>query len=148
METFFSSIEWFLGGYDDLLCALLVFVVSNFVTSIMCAIVKKRLSVVFNCKDFFKKAAIFILVGICHIVDLLITHITQVIGIEITIFGIEITMRAFIIIYYIYHESNSLTKNITRLGLPIPKKLKEVLQQLYTYINIEKKKEDQNDEKH
>lgn len=65
---------WFLGGCDGLLYALLAFVVIDYITGIMCAIVDKRLSSAVGFKGIFKKVLIFAIVGIGHIID------TQVIG--------------------------------------------------------------------
>lgn len=65
---------WFLGGCDGLLYALLAFVVIDYITGIMCAIVDKKLSSAVGFKGIFKKVLIFALVGIGHIID------AQVIG--------------------------------------------------------------------
>ena len=47
---------WFLGGCDGLLYALLAFVVIDYVTGIMCAVVDKKLSSEVGFKGIFKKA--------------------------------------------------------------------------------------------
>ena len=60
---------WFLGGCDGLLYALLAFVVIDYVTGIMCAVVDKKLSSEVGFKGIFKKVLIFALVGIGHILD-------------------------------------------------------------------------------
>ena len=65
---------WFLGGCDGLLYALLAFVVIDYITGIMCAVVDKKLSSEVGFKGIFKKVLIFALVGIGHILD------TRVIG--------------------------------------------------------------------
>ena len=58
---------WFLGGCDGLLYALLAFVVIDYITGIMCAVVDKKLSSEVGFKGIFKKVLIFALVGIGHI---------------------------------------------------------------------------------
>ena len=60
---------WFLGGCDGLLYALLAFVVIDYITGIMCAVVDKKLSSEVGFKGIFKKVLIFALVGIGHILD-------------------------------------------------------------------------------
>ena len=65
---------WFLGGCDGLLYALLAFVVIDYITGIMCAVMDKKLSSEVGFKGIFKKVLIFALVGIGHILD------TRVIG--------------------------------------------------------------------
>ena len=105
---------WFLGGCDGLLYALLVFVVIDYITGIMCAVVDKKLSSAVG----FKKVLIFALVGIGHILD------TRVIG-------SGSVMRTAIIFFYLSNEGVSLLENAAYLGLPIPQKLKSVLEQLH-----------------
>ena len=107
---------WFLGGCDGLLYALLV--VIDYITGIMCAIVDKKLSSAVGFKGIFKKVLIFGLVGIGHILD------TYVIG-------NGSILRTAVIFFYLSNEGVSLIENAAHLGLPIPKKLKEVLEQLH-----------------
>ena len=49
---------WFLGGCDGLLYALLAFVVIDYITGIMCAVVDKKLSSEVGFKGIFKKVLI------------------------------------------------------------------------------------------
>ena len=109
---------WFLGGCDGLLYALLAFVVIDYITGIMCAVVDKKLSSEVGFKGIFKKVLIFALVGIGHIPD------TRVIG-------SGSVMRTAVIFFYLSNEGVSLLENAACLGLPIPQKLKSVLEQLH-----------------
>lgn len=109
---------WFLGGCDGLLYALLAFVVIDYITGIMCAVVDKKLSSEVGFKGIFKKVLIFALVGIGHILD------NRVIG-------SGSVMRTAVIFFYLSNEGVSLLENAAYLGLPIPQKLKSVLEQLH-----------------
>ena len=109
---------WFLGGCDVLLYALLAFLVIDYITGIMCAVVDKKLSSEVGFKGIFKKVLIFALVGIGHILD------TRVIG-------SGSVMRTAVIFFYLSNEGVSLLENAAYLGLPIPQKLKSVLEQLH-----------------
>ena len=109
---------WFLGGCDGLLYALLAFVVIDYITGIMCAVVDKKLSSEVGFKGIFKKVLIFALVGTGHILD------TRVIG-------SGSVMRTAVIFFYLSNEGVSLLENAAYLGLPIPQKLKSVLEQLH-----------------
>ena len=109
---------WFLGGCDGLLYALLAFVVIDYLTGIMCAVVDRKLSSAVGFKGIFKKVLIFALVGIGHILD---THVI----------GTGSVLRTAIIFFYISNEGVSLLENAAYLGLPIPQKLKSVLEQLH-----------------
>ena len=109
---------WFLGGCDGLLYALLAFVVIDYITGVMCAVVDRKLSSSIGFRGIFKKVLIFALVGIGHILD------TYVIG-------TSSVLRTAIIFFYLSNEGVSLIENAAHLGLPVPEKLKAVLEQLH-----------------
>lgn len=109
---------WYLGGCDGLLYALIAFVVVDYITGVMCAIVDKKLSSAVGFKGIFKKVLIFILVGIANILD------TNVIG-------AGSVLRTAAIFFYLSNEGVSLLENAAHLGLPVPNAIKEVLQQLH-----------------
>ena len=117
---------WFLGGCDGLLIALLAFVAVDYVTGVMCAVVDKKLSSSVGFKGIFKKILIFALVGVGHILD------TMVIG-------TGSVLRTAIIFFYLSNEGISLIENAGYLGLPIPAKLKAVLEQLHDRAEKEDK---------
>ena len=109
---------YFLGGNDGLLYALLAFVVLDYITGVMCAVADKKLSSAVGFKGICRKVLIFALVGIGHLLD------TQVIG-------SGSVLRTAIIFFYISNEGLSLVENAAYLGLPIPVKLRKVLEQLH-----------------
>lgn len=109
---------WFLGGCDGLLYALLAFVVIDYITGVMCAVTDRKLSSAVGFKGIFKKVLIFALVGVGHILD------TRVIG-------AGSVLRTAVIFFYLSNEGISLLENAGHLGLPIPKKLKAILEQLH-----------------
>ena len=109
---------WFLGGCDGLLYALIAFVVIDYITGVMCAVVDKNLSSEVGFRGIFKKVLIFLLVGIGHLLD------AQVIGTGSVV-------RTAVISFYISNEGVSLLENAGHLGLPIPSKIKVVLEQLH-----------------
>lgn len=109
---------WFLGGWDGLLCALITFVVADYVTRMMCAVIDHKLSGQVGFKGIFKKMLIFMIVGTGNILD------AQVIG-------NGTGLRTVVILYYISHEGISLLENAGHLGLPFPAKLKAILEQLH-----------------
>ena len=109
---------WFLGGCDGLLYALIVFVVVDYVTGVMCAAADHKLSSEVGFKGICRKVLIFLLVGIGHVLD------TQIIG-------TGSVLRTAVIFFYLSNEGVSLMENAGHLGLPIPAKLKIVLEQLH-----------------
>ena len=110
---------WFLGGLDGFLYALIAFVVIDYLTGVMCTIVNKELSSNVGFKGLFRKVLIFVMVGVGHILD------TQIIG-----YGS--VLRTAVIFFYMSNEGISLLENAAHLGLPVPEKLKDVLQQLHS----------------
>jgi len=109
---------WFLGGCDGLLFVLLAFVVIDYITGVMCAINDKTLSSSVGFRGICRKVLIFLLVGIAHLLD---TYII----------GSGSVLRTAAIFFYISNEGVSLIENAAHLGLPIPAKLKDVLEQLH-----------------
>ncbi len=110
---------YFLGGWDGLIYALVAFVVLDYLTGVMCAVVDHELSSSIGWKGLLRKCCVFIMVGIGHILD-------------VQIFGEAGVLRTAIIFFYMSNEGLSLTENAAHLGLPIPEKLRLVLKQLHT----------------
>ena len=108
----------FVGGLDGLLTALLVFAALDYLTGVLCAIADRELSSEVGYKGICRKALIFILVGVGHVLD------TQVAGSGAAI-------RTAVICFYLSNEGISLLENVARLGLPVPERLKEALKQLH-----------------
>ena len=60
---------YFLGGMDGLMIALIVFMVLDYITGLMCAVIDKKLSSAVGFKGICRKVLIFTLVGIGNILD-------------------------------------------------------------------------------
>ena len=109
---------YFLGGCDGLLIALAVFVVADYITGVMCAVSDKKLSSEVGFEGICRKIIIFLLVGIAHILD-------------VTMIATGSVLRTAVTFFYLSNEGVSLLENAAHLGLPIPEKLKTVLEQLH-----------------
>ena len=109
---------YFLGGWDGLLYALIAFVAIDYVTGVMCAISNHTLSSEVGFKGICRKVLIFLLVGIGSILD---THVI----------GSGSVLRTAVIFFYISNEGVSILENAAHLGLPVPEKIKVVLEQLH-----------------
>ena len=117
---------WFLGGADGFLYALIAFVVIDYITGVMCAIADHDLSSAVGFKGICRKVLIFLLVGIGNVID-------------VQVLGHPGVLRTAIIFFYLSNEGLSLTENAAHLGLPVPEKLKEVLEQLHDRHDEEEK---------
>lgn len=109
---------YFLGGCDGLLYALLAFVVIDYITGVMYAIADKTLSSEVGFKGICRKVLIFLLVGIANVLD-------------VQVIGTGSVLRTAVIFFYISNEGVSLLENAAHLGLPVPEKIKTVLEQLH-----------------
>lgn len=108
---------YFLGGFDGLIIALVLFVVIDYITGVMCAVVDRKLSSAVGFKGIFRKVLIFMLVGIANIIDEQVIKSGSV-------------LRTAVVFFYLSNEGLSLIENSVHLGLPVPEKLKAVLKQL------------------
>lgn len=110
-------IGWFLGGMDGFMYALIAFVVIDYITGLMVAVLEKKLSSEVGFRGIFKKVLIFALVGIGNIVDVYLVKNGS-------------SIRTSVIFFYLSNEGISIIENIGIIGLPIPEKLKKALEQL------------------
>ena len=106
-----------MGGFDGFLYALIVIVVVDYMTGVMVGILNKKLSSQIGFRGIFKKVVIFSLVAVAHIID---THVIQNGSV----------LRTTVIFFYLSNEGISILDNAALIGLPIPKKMKDVLEQL------------------
>jgi len=108
---------FFLGGFDGFLYALVAFVAIDYITGVMAAVLKKELSSEIGARGIFKKVLIFLMVGIGHTID---SHLI----------GSGTTIRTAVIFFYLSNEGISIIENAAVIGLPVPEKLRAVLEQL------------------
>ena len=109
---------YFLGGCDGLLYTLLAFTAMDYITGVMCAVNDKTLSSEVGFRGICRKVLIFMLVGIANILDA-------------DVVGTGSVLRTAVIFFYISNEGVSLLENAAYLGLPVPEKIKAVLEQFH-----------------
>lgn len=105
------------GEVTGLFWALVAFMVLDYISGILAAISVKKLSSKAGFKGIAKKLLILVFVSVGHITD------TYVLG------GVPVAMTA-VILFYIANEGISIVENATELGLPVPQKIKNVLEQI------------------
>ena len=122
IQLIFSAVGgwlgFFLGGDDGLLYALVLFVIIDYLTGVMCAIVDKKLSSAVGFRGICRKVLIFLLVGLAQILDV---HVLGETGV----------MRTAVIFFFLANDGLSILENAAHLGLPIPAQMKAVLEQLH-----------------
>ena len=97
-----------------------------YITGVMCAVNDHTLSSEVGFRGICRKVLIFMLVGIANILDA-------------DIIGTGSVLRTAVIFFYISNEGVSLLENAAHLGLPVPEKIKTVLEQLHDRAEKEEK---------
>lgn len=115
IATFFT---YLFGGWDLALKILITFMVLNYVTGVIYAYVNKTLNSEIGFKGLIKK---------CMILAVLIVGVAldRMLGNDGTW-----VFRTLVCYFYIANEGISLLENISNLGVPIPNKIKNALEQL------------------
>lgn len=105
------------GKADGLLYALIAFMVLDYVTGVIVAILRKTLNSEIGFTGIAKKVLILTLVAVGHILD-------------VHVLGGGAVCRSAVIGFYLANEGISILENAGNIGIPLPKKLIAVLQQL------------------
>ena len=106
-----------LGGWDGFLYALVLFVAVDYLTGVLVAVMRRKLSSEAGFRGIARKVVIFCLVAVAQVIDVQIIRNGSVV-------------RTAVIFFYLSNEGSSIVENAAALGLPVPRKLKDVLEQL------------------
>jgi toxin secretion/phage lysis holin len=120
------------GSIDGLFIALVAFAVLDYLTGVISAILKKNLSSRVGFDGIFKKTMMFVLVALANIIDV------QVLGGDYSI------LRTAVITFLLANEGLSILENAARMGVPIPKKLLNILEQLKEKSNNDSAEKEEN----
>jgi toxin secretion/phage lysis holin len=124
-KNFFKSVTtigmailgYLFGEIDGLMYALLTLMLIDYVTGILCAIINKSLCSSIGFKGILKKVSILIIVSVSQIIDVNMLSNSGV-------------LRSSVIAFYVVNESISILENSSKIGIPLPVKLKKILKQL------------------
>lgn len=123
-----------LGGTDNLFFALAVFVVMNYITSVLVAVVKKKwLKSKLGIKNIFGKIGIIVLICIANIIDTMIICNNS-------------TIRTTVISFYLSKEGLAILDNMEHLGVPLPPIIVTIIKQLTSQENNEEDSEEDSEE--
>ncbi len=123
-----GALGYFFGEMDGLLIALIVFVVVDYITGVMVAVSERKVSSAVGYKGILKKIFLLIMVGVAHVLDAQVMNTGSM-------------LRTAVIFFYLSNEGISIIENAGKLGIPVPEKVRKVLEQL-------KDKEEEGGEKH
>lgn len=109
----------FLFGNENtnILFALMALTVLDYITGVCVAIRNKTLSSAIGAKGIANKVVVFVLVSLSNIIG---TYFLQA----------GSALEALTILFYCSNESISILENACKIGIPIPEKLKNVLEEL------------------
>jgi len=105
------------GDFNGLMIALIALIVLDYISGVLAAVVEKKLSSEVGAKGIAKKIFMLLIVAVANIVD-------------INVIGEGHVLKSVTVVFYIANECISLIENAGRLGVPVPKKLLDVLEQL------------------
>lgn len=121
MALFFAAcgglLTFLVGPIDGFIFALLAFIILDYITGVLGALITHSLSSKVGFKGLIKKVVILIMVAIANILDEQVLHTGG-------------TIRNTVICFFLANEGVSLLENAKRMGLPIPEKLLDVLDSL------------------
>jgi len=112
-----AIVGYLFGEIDGLMYALLTVIVVDYISGMICAIVNKELCSTIGFRGIFKKISILIIVSVSQIIDVNMLSDSGI-------------LRASVIAFYIVNECISILENTSKIGIPLPKKLKNILSQL------------------
>lgn len=114
--TCLTAVTYLLGGWDLAIQTLLILMVLDYVTGICKAIINKELNSTIGAKGIVKKVGYLIIVALGVLLD----GITGETGV----------IRSIVIYFFVANEGISIVENWGAMGLPLPKKITEVLEKL------------------
>ncbi|WP_251318793.1 phage holin family protein [Flintibacter muris] len=126
METITNICSTFCGQADNIMYALILLVIIDYITGICAAIHAKSLASSVGATGIAKKVAIFLVISVSHIVDQYLINQENV-------------LRTVTIMFYISNEGLSIIENIGRMGVPLPKEITDFLRHLKDFKDAYKK---------
>ncbi len=105
------------GKSDGLFWALIALIIIDYITGLIKAVVNKELSSAVGGRGIAKKIFMLGIVAVGNLID-------------VQIIGDGAVVRNIVIIFYVANECISILENAGKLGVPIPRKLIDILAQL------------------
>ena len=112
-----TVLSFLFGDMEGLMVALVALIILDYISGVIAAAVEKRLSSEAGAKGIAKKIFMLLIVALANIVD-------------INVIGDGHVLKTVTVVFYICNECISLIENAGRIGVPVPKKLLDVLEQL------------------
>ena len=114
--TLATALVYFLGGWDIALQTLIIVIVLDYITGICKSITNKKINSTVGLKGIIKKVGYLIIVAVAVELD--------------RIAGDTGAIRTLVIYFFVANEGISILENWGGMGLPLPQKLIDTLEQL------------------
>lgn len=111
-----SALVYLIGGFDEILITLVCFMVLDYITGMIASYKEKTWNSEKGSTGLLKKGTIIILVIMATFLDRSLSS--------------DHIFRSVVICFYIANEGLSILENAGRIGIPIPKRLLDALEQL------------------
>lgn len=115
-STFLTTVVYYLGGLDAALKTLLILMVLDYITGLCKAIVNKEINSIIGAKGIIKKVGYLVIVAVSVLLD--------------EIVGNTGAIRNLVVYFFVANEGISILENWGKIGLPLPPKVLEVLEQI------------------
>lgn len=115
-STVLTTVLYFLGGWDMALKTLLIIIALDYLTGVCDAIANKKINSKIGAKGIIKKVGYLIIVAVSVQLDQIV--------------GDTGAIRNLVIYFFVANEGISILENWGAMGLPLPEKVMEVLEQL------------------
>jgi len=115
-STILTTIIYYLGGLDTAMKTLLILMLLDYITGLCKAIINKRLNSIIGAKGIIKKVGYLVIVALAFLLDKII--------------GDTGSIRNLVVYFFVANEGISIVENWGTIGLPLPKKIIEVLEQI------------------
>ncbi|MCC0639874.1 MULTISPECIES: phage holin family protein [unclassified Clostridioides] len=112
--TYFT---WLFGTWEEVLAILLTLMLIDYLFGVIKGFVLKKLSSSVGFKGIAKKSGILVIVAVAALLDRLINNGDWI-------------FKTLVCYFYIANEALSITENCAAIGLPVPARIKEALEQL------------------
>ncbi|MBQ2704727.1 MAG: phage holin family protein [Clostridia bacterium] len=112
-----TTATYLFGGWDVALAVLVSFMAIDYLTGVVGAVINKKLSSHTGFKGLAKKLFVVLMLIVSVMLDRLVN-------------GGQWIFRTLVAYFYIANEGISIIENVARLGVPIPQRIVEILEQI------------------
>lgn len=116
ISVILTTTIYYLGGLDIALKSLLIMIIIDYLTGLLSAIYNKKVNSKIGFKGIIKKVSYLFIIALSVIID--------------NVLGQTGTIRTLVIYFFVANDGISILENVAEMGVPLPQKLIDTLEQL------------------